>query len=99
MQSFRSLLLASFVQLLDVAATRFLLPATTTMSDAALTSPLRLQTVQVQQISSDIAQKRLDSFLHRFRTRNLAKNSGETTTSVQLQKLADALNDENSQAT
>lgn len=64
------------------------------MSDAALTPPLRLQTISVQQISSDVAQKRLDSFLHRFRTRNLAKNSGETTTSVQLQKLADALNDE-----
>ncbi len=68
------------------------------MSDAVLSPPLRLQTVHVQRISSDVAQKRLDSFLHRFRTRNLAKNSGETTTSVQLQKLADALNDENSQA-
>ena len=65
-------------------------------SELVLTPPLRLQTIQVQQISADTAQRRLDNFLHRFRTRNLAKNSGETTTSVQLQKLADALNEEHS---
>ncbi|TBU47475.1 hypothetical protein BD309DRAFT_1016333 [Dichomitus squalens] len=62
--------------------------------DVPLTPPLRIHTIRVQQISSEVAQKRLDSFLHRFRTRSLAKNSGETTTSVQLQKLADALNEE-----
>ena len=67
-------------------------------ADLTLTPPLRIQTVHVQQISSQVAQKRLDSFLYRFRTRSLAKNSGETTTSVQLQKLADALHEEHSQS-
>ncbi|TFK89600.1 hypothetical protein K466DRAFT_518701 [Polyporus arcularius HHB13444] len=65
--------------------------------DAAVTPPLRLETLRVQQISSDVAQRRLDNFLHRLRARNLANNRGETTTSVQLQKLADALSEENSQ--
>ena len=63
--------------------------------DAALTPPLRLQTLRVQPVPSEVAQKRLDNFLHRFRARNLARNTGETTTSVQLQKLADALSEEN----
>ena len=62
--------------------------------DAALTPPLRLQPQRAQQISAEAVQKRLDGFIHRLRERNLLKNVGETTTAVQLQKLADALTEE-----
>ena len=65
--------------------------------DSALTPPLRLETLRVQQIPADVAQRRLDNYLHRLRARNLSNNRGETTTSAQLQKLADALSEENSQ--
>lgn len=65
--------------------------------DSALTPPLRLETLRVQQIPADVAQRRLDNFLHRLRARNLSNNRGETTISAQLQKLADALSEENSQ--
>ncbi|KAI0364707.1 hypothetical protein BV20DRAFT_955644 [Pilatotrama ljubarskyi] len=62
--------------------------------DAALTPPLRIQPLHVQQISPDAAQKRLDKFLREFHARNVAKHNGESTTSAQLQKLADALSEE-----
>ncbi|KAI8985755.1 hypothetical protein BD414DRAFT_417543 [Trametes punicea] len=62
--------------------------------DTALTPPLRIQALHVQQIKPEAAQRRLDNFLHEFRTRSLAKNTGESTTAAQLQKLADALNEE-----
>ncbi|KAL7280691.1 hypothetical protein ACG7TL_005630 [Trametes sanguinea] len=62
--------------------------------DAALTPPLRIKPIHVQQISPEAAQKRLDNFINDFRTRSIAKNSGESTTAAQLQKLADALSEE-----
>ncbi|KAI0766090.1 hypothetical protein BD413DRAFT_481383 [Trametes elegans] len=62
--------------------------------DAALTPPLRVQPLRVQQLSPDAAQQRLDNFLQTFRARSLAKNAGESTTSAQLHKLADALSEE-----
>ncbi|KAH9847329.1 hypothetical protein C2E23DRAFT_742140 [Lenzites betulinus] len=62
--------------------------------DAALTPPPRIQPTHVQTISSGVAQKRIDAFLHHFHERNVAKNTGESTTSAQLQKLADALREE-----
>ena len=65
--------------------------------DASLTPPLRIQAQNVQQIPSQVAQKRLGSFINRLRARNLSKNAGETTTAVQLQKLADALREEHSE--
>ncbi|CDO70137.1 hypothetical protein BN946_scf184783.g21 [Trametes cinnabarina] len=62
--------------------------------DAALTPPLRIQPLHVQQISPQAAQKRLDAFLNDFRARSIAKHSGETTTAAQLHKLVDALSEE-----
>ncbi|EIW58158.1 uncharacterized protein TRAVEDRAFT_148218 [Trametes versicolor FP-101664 SS1] len=62
--------------------------------DAALTPPLRIQPLHIQRVSPEAAQKRVEDFLHKFHARNVAKNSGESTTSAQLQKLADALNEE-----
>ncbi|KAI0330952.1 hypothetical protein GY45DRAFT_684909 [Cubamyces sp. BRFM 1775] len=62
--------------------------------DAALTPPLRIEPLRVQQVSPQAAQKRIDDFLHEYRARIVAKNSGESSTSTQLQKLADALSEE-----
>ncbi|KAI0676094.1 hypothetical protein C8Q78DRAFT_1075031 [Trametes maxima] len=62
--------------------------------DAALTPPLRIQPVHVQLVSQDAVQHKLDKFLHDFHARSVAKNTGESTTSAQLQKLADALAEE-----
>ena len=65
--------------------------------DASLTPPLRIQAQNVQQIPSQVAQKRLGSFINQLRARNLSKNAGETTAAVQLQKLSDALREEHSE--
>ncbi|KAI0640770.1 hypothetical protein C8Q79DRAFT_994772 [Trametes meyenii] len=62
--------------------------------DAALSPPLRVQPVRVQHVSQDVVQHRLDKFVHDFHARSVAKNTGESTTSAQLQKLADALAEE-----
>ena len=63
--------------------------------DAALTPPLRLEPQRMQKIPAEMVRKRLDAFIMTLRARNLSKNNGETTTSVQLQKLSDAMRDEN----
>ncbi|KAI0630530.1 hypothetical protein C8Q77DRAFT_1160100 [Trametes polyzona] len=45
--------------------------------DAALTPPLRVQPLHVQKISPEAAQKRVHDFMEKYRSRTVAKNSGE----------------------
>ncbi|OBZ74141.1 hypothetical protein A0H81_06173 [Grifola frondosa] len=49
--------------------------------DAVLTPPLRIQAARAEELSSKVAQSRIDDFLHDFRNRSIVSNNGDTTIS------------------
>ncbi|KAJ8077225.1 hypothetical protein PM082_001653 [Marasmius tenuissimus] len=64
--------------------------------DLPLTSPIRIQPSEERSVSSKVAENMLDAFLDDFHARTSTTQGGNTTVSVQLQKLKDALAEENS---
>ncbi|KAG7098793.1 hypothetical protein E1B28_000698 [Marasmius oreades] len=64
--------------------------------DLPLTPPIRIQPMEERSVSLKTTEKLLDAFLDDFHARTSAVQGGNTSVSVQLQKLKDALAQENS---
>ncbi|KAF9263358.1 hypothetical protein L218DRAFT_865505 [Marasmius fiardii PR-910] len=63
--------------------------------DLPLNPPIRIQPIEEHSVSSKTTEKLLDVFLDDFHARTSTAQGGNTTVSVQLQKLKDALAAEN----
>lgn len=65
------------------------------MSDIQLNSPLRIQPTAARKITAKSAQARVSQFLDDYQERHVsARTQGDSTIIAQLQKLADALTQE-----
>ena len=65
------------------------------MSDVPLNPPLRIQPAEMRKIAAKSAQARVSQFLDDYQERHVsARTQGDSTIIAQLQKLADALTQE-----
>lgn len=72
-----------------------ILPKNLRMSDIQLNPPLRIQPTTAKNVSAKSAQARVSQFLDDYQQRHvLARTQGDKTIVAQLQKLADALTQE-----